>query len=147
MYTSGAERSVGNRWGQEEGTVTGLNDKAFTSACFDTSGWNAAEDDYLHAFRLDYSGGSVTVGPDTPSNSCTSVELPGLNIIGIKLDIGYGFIRLLFPCTVTEDTSGVTAYSSPIDLLTTGSYVFATLPLVTTDCYTSSWKLFRSVDD
>ena len=67
-----------------------------------------AEDDYLHALRLDYNGGSVTVGPDAPSNSCTSVVLPGLNIIGIKLDIGYGFIRLLFPCTITEDTSGCT---------------------------------------
>ena len=133
MYTSGAEISVGEQL-FNEGSVTGLRDKTFTNACFDTVGSNGR---FLHTLRLDYSGGSITVGPDAPSSSCTSVELPGLNILGIKLNKDNGYIYLRFPCSVTEVTSGVTAYSSPIDLLTTGSYVFATLPLVTTDCFTS----------
>ena len=127
-----------------EGSVTGLSDKTFISACFETSNDNS----YLYAFRLDYSDGSVSFGPNAVTNACTSVDLPGKNIIGMRRGNNDAFIRLLYPCDpFVEETDGVTAYSSPIDLLSTGAYSFATLPLGTTDCYTVSFQLFRSLDN
>ena len=97
--------------------------------------------------RLDYDGGSVNLGSYAASSACTAVALPSKNIIGIRLLNDYNWLKFLYPCTVTEDTGVVTAYPSPIDLLTTGTYAFATLPTVTTDCYTSSWQLYRTLDN
>lgn len=128
------------------GSVTGLSDKTFTSACYDIGS-------YLNpGFRLDYSGGSVIIGPNAPSNSCTSVSLPK-EIKGISFDTNapYMHIKFLFACDYTEDTSGVVAYSSSINLLDSGTYTFvSSLPTITstpTSCYTTSFDLYRTSDD
>ena len=59
----------------------------------------------------------------------------------------YFFIKLLYACDTLEDTSGAIGYASSIDLLSSGTYPFVTLPTVTSTCYTASYELVRLSDD
>ena len=128
------------------GGVSIERNKIYSSACYDTSG---AIPPLLSAFRLDPSdgGAGVEIG-GTVSSSCTPVTLQSANIIGIMLHSSKSYIKFLYPylCSYTEDTSGATAYSDPIDLLSSATYAFVTLPTVTSTCGTASFELYR-VDD
>ena len=146
VFTNTAETlSVGSDFGTC-GSVTGLSDKTFTSACYDGSLW------LTPGFRLDYSGGSVIVGPNAPSSSCTTVSLPSEGIQGIIYETSMDYyIKFLYSCAFTEDTSGVVGYSSTINLLASGTYTFvSSLPTITstpTGCYTTSFDLHRTSDN
>ena len=142
---TGETLSVGSSSGTC-GTVTGLSDKTFTKACYDNGLW------LNPSVRLDYSGGSVIVGPNAPSGSCTEVSLPSGGIQGIIYHDSDYYIKFLYACSYTEDTSGVVGYSSTIDLLaldTTITFV-SSLPTITstpTGCFTTAFRLHRTSDD
>ena len=80
-WTDNTSKSTWDSDGDNCGTITNLENYFFTSICYTLVDSNT----YLGIFRLDYDGGSVTIGASSIS-SCTSIDLTGPIY-------GFGFIN------------------------------------------------------
>ena len=105
IFTNGQNFEIGTQESYYTcSSKTGLEDKVFTSACYNEGSpyWNVLSS----GFRLVHDDGYVIIG-NNPTASCTSVSISN-GIYGVSYDTSWAIygMRFLSKCDYTEDLAG-----------------------------------------